>query len=60
MQRLISCKLNELEDVLDVGQKLVVRVGLVEVTAVQYTGEGLDDVLAQVLCVVFFGVVHVD
>ena len=60
MQRLISCKLNELEDVLDVGQKLVVRVGLVEVTAVQDTGEGLDDVLAQVLCVVFFGVVHVD
>ena len=60
MQGFISCKLNELENVLDVGQKLVVRVGLVEVTAVQDTGEGLDDVLAQVLCVVFFGVVHVD
>ena len=60
MQGLISCKLNKLENVLDVRQKLVVRVGLIEVAAVQDTGEGLDDVLAQVLCVGLFGVVHGD
>lgn len=60
MEGFVGGVVNELEDVFDIGQQFLVRLAFVKVAAVQDAGECLHDVVAEVLCVVFFTVVHRD
>jgi hypothetical protein len=60
LEGLVGSVVNELEDVFDVWQQFLVGLAFVEVAAVQDAGECLHDVVAEVLCVVFFTVIHRD